>query len=76
MTSTMRTLGIDRLSVEERLTLVHEIWDSIATEPRHTPLSAEQRDELERRVAEHEQSPQEVVPWGDVKAEALKRLQR
>ncbi len=76
MTSTMKTLGIDRLSVEERITLVHEIWDSIVTEPRHTPLSDEQCDELERRAAQHAQSPQDVVPWDEVKAETLKRLRR
>lgn len=29
---TMEELGIDRLSVEDRITLVQQIWDSIAEE--------------------------------------------
>ncbi len=32
MASTMKDLRIDRLSVDERLALLHEIWDSIAAE--------------------------------------------
>ena len=76
MTLTMTALGIDRLSVEDRLALVHEIWDSIAAEPRNTYLSDAQRDELERRVAEHERNPQDVVPWEQVKADALTRFQQ
>ncbi|MCY2989436.1 MAG: addiction module protein [Planctomycetota bacterium] len=76
MTSTMKALGIDRLSVEDRLALVHEIWDSIAVEPRRAHLSDAQRDELERRVAEHERHPQDVVPWEQVKADALARYHK
>ena len=76
MTLTMNALGIDRLSVDDRLALVHEIWDSIAAEPRNTYLSDAQRDELERRVAEHERNPQDVVPWEQVKADALTRFQQ
>ncbi len=76
MTLTMNALGIDRLSVDDRLALVHEIWDSIAAEPQNTYLSDAQRDELERRVAEHERNPQDVVPWEQVKADALTRFQQ
>jgi putative addiction module component (TIGR02574 family) len=28
----MKELGIDRLSLEERISLVREIWDSVASE--------------------------------------------
>jgi putative addiction module component (TIGR02574 family) len=76
MTSTMNALGIDRLSVEDRLALMHEIWDSIAAEPRASHLSDAQRDELERRVAEHERHPQDVVSWDQVKADALTRFEK
>jgi putative addiction module component (TIGR02574 family) len=75
MAPTMKDLGIDRLSVEDRLALMHEIWDSIAAEPGRTHLSDAQRRELERRLAEHEANPGDVVPWEQVKAEALARFQ-
>ena len=72
----MRDLGIDRLGVEERLEPMHEIWDSIAAEPGRTHLTAAQQRELERRLAEHEANPEDVVPWEEVKAQALARFQR
>ena len=33
MSPTLRALGIDQLSVAERLDLLDEIWDSIAANP-------------------------------------------
>lgn len=75
MASKMREFGIDRLSVDERLDLMHEIWDSITAEPGRTHLTDAQRHELERRLAEHEAHPEDVVPWEEVKAQALARFQ-
>jgi putative addiction module component (TIGR02574 family) len=72
----MQDLGVDRLSAEDRLNLMHEIWDSLAAEPGRTYLTDSQRKELERRIAEHEADPSDVVPWEQVKAEALARCQR
>jgi putative addiction module component (TIGR02574 family) len=72
----MHDLGIDRLSLEDRLALMHEIWESINAEPDRVHLSDAQRRELERRLAEHEANPDDVIPWEQVKAEALARLQR
>ncbi|MBV9121809.1 MAG: addiction module protein [Planctomycetes bacterium] len=76
MAVTMKELGIDRLSVEDRLALMHEIWDSLAAEPGGTFLSESQRQELDRRFAEYQANPGVVIPWEQVKAEALKRWQK
>ena len=76
MTPTLQSLGIDRLSVEERIALATAIWDSIIAEP-HPPLLTEaQRLELQRRLADHKANPGDVVPWEQVKAEALARFRR
>jgi putative addiction module component (TIGR02574 family) len=76
MAPTLQALGIDRMSVEDRIALATAIWDSIVTEP-HPPLLTEaQRLELERRLADHAANPEDVVPWEQVKAEALARFQR
>jgi putative addiction module component (TIGR02574 family) len=73
MTPTMKDLGIDKLSVEERLALVQEIWESIAGDlGDHLPTPA-QRRELERRLAASLASPDDVVPWEEVLARALAR---
>jgi putative addiction module component (TIGR02574 family) len=66
MAATMKELGIDRLSVDERLALVQEIWDSIAAQPDRVLLTDAQRQELERRLADHRANPGDVVPWEQV----------
>ena len=74
MPPTVQTLGIDQMSREKRIALVQEIWDTIAAES-HPPLLTEsQRLELRRRVAEDDASPDDVVPWEQVKAQTLARL--
>ena len=76
MSASLKSLGIDRLSVEERLTLVEELWDSIAEDSAAVPVTDAQRAELDRRLAEHEAHPDEVVSWEDVKASIAARLKR
>ncbi len=43
---------IMRLSPDERLQLVEEIWDSLAAEPSQVPIPEWHRKELDRRLAE------------------------
>ena len=76
MSVSLKSLGIDRLSVEERLALVEELWDSIAEGSAALPLTEAQRVELDRRLAEHEAHPDDVVPWKDVKASITTRLKK
>jgi putative addiction module component (TIGR02574 family) len=76
MPATVKSLGIDRLPREERLALVQEIWDSIVAEPSPSLLSDTQRQELARRVSEDDATPDNVIPWEQVKAQTLARLQK
>lgn len=76
MSVSLRSLGIDRLSVEERLTLVEDLWDSIAGESAATSPTDAQRAELDRRLADHEANPNDVIAWEDVKASITTRLKR
>lgn len=71
-----KTLGIDRLNVEDRLGLVEEIWASICADPSSFPLTEEQRAELDRRVADDDAYPGDVVPWEDIKKAVRARLAR
>lgn len=73
MTPTMKTLGIDRLPRDVQVALVQEIWDNIAAETAAMPLDEKQRQELERRLAEDDTNPDDVIPWAEVKAKALAR---
>ncbi len=74
MAVSLKALGIDRLGVEERLALVEELWDSIASDSAAIPLTSEQSQELERRLADYEANPNEGVPWSEVKASINKLL--
>jgi len=76
MSTSLKSLGIDRLSIEERLALVEELWDSIAEDSAAVPLTDTQRIELDRRLAEHEAHPDDVVSWEDVKASIAARLKK
>ena len=71
MSSSLKALGIERLSIQERISLVEEIWDSIAEV---TPLTDAQRIELDRRLQDPETNPGDVVPWEVVKASITARL--
>ena len=74
MNTSVKSLGIDRLPLEERLALVEEIWDSIAADAGALPLSDAQRRELEKRIAEDDAHPEDITPWEQVKASTLSRL--
>jgi len=76
MAPTLESLGVDRLSVEDRIALANAIWDSIAAEPHAPLLTEEHRIELQRRLADHAANPEDVVPWEQIKAEALARFKR
>jgi putative addiction module component (TIGR02574 family) len=64
----MQSLGIDRLTVAEKLQLVEEIWDSIAARPEDVPLTQNQKQDLSRRLDAYEANPKAGSSWGEVKA--------
>ncbi len=76
MAATIQTLGIDKLPVDEQLSLVRELWDHIAASGPTPRLSEAQRQELRRRVADDDAHPDDVIPWEQVKAEARQRAGR
>jgi putative addiction module component (TIGR02574 family) len=56
------------LSPAERIELAEDLWDSVAQEAAGQPLKAHEIAEIDKRLAEHRANPQDVVPWGTVKA--------
>jgi putative addiction module component (TIGR02574 family) len=56
------------LSIPERIQLVEDIWDSIATQPEMVELSAETKLELDKRLQEYEQQPQDQSSWDEVRS--------
>jgi putative addiction module component (TIGR02574 family) len=74
MTPTLESLGINRMSVPERIALAQAIWDSIAAEAESAPLTDAQKQEIDRRLAAHRADPQAAIPWEQIEAEALARM--
>lgn len=76
MSVSIKALGIDRLDVSERLALVEEIWAIICADAKAFPFTDAQRAELDRRIADDDTFPDDVVPWDEIKAEVRSRLGR
>lgn len=74
MAVSLKSLGIDRLGVEDRLALVEELWDSIAADSVAIPLTPVQREVLEHRLSDHQTHPEDAVSWEEVKASLDDRL--
>lgn len=62
MSTTSPLAEILQLSVDERIKLATEIWDSIAAVPEAVTLSDSQREELDRRLVAYEKNPDEGTP--------------
>jgi putative addiction module component (TIGR02574 family) len=60
-----------RLTPPERLALISQLWDSL--EDDHLPLTAAQREELDRRLASLDQDSHEGITWAALKAELEQR---
>lgn len=73
MASLMKKLGIDRLTLEDRIALMHELWNNIAAESGRPPLSDSLRRKLEHRLTEQKANPKDVIAWEQIRAEALAR---
>jgi len=62
----MATIDISRLSPEERLELLEQLWDSLSSTPEAVPLTDAQRQELDRRLDEIDRDGPTGIPWDEV----------
>jgi putative addiction module component (TIGR02574 family) len=61
-----RHLDIASLTPEERLSLLEELWDSLAATPGAVPLTGPQRAELDRRLDDLDREGPVGIPWEEV----------
>jgi len=76
MGQALHSLGIDSMSIEDRIALVQDIWDSVAIEAGLLLPSAAEKAELDRRLDEDDVTPDNTIFWKTIKTEAAKRWQR
>lgn len=67
MSPTLQELGIDRLSREDRLRLLGEIWETL-TPVTQWEIPESHREELDRRLAAADADPAAGRPWEEVLA--------
>jgi len=71
MSADLQTLGIDRLSVTERLDLIEQIWDSLPETIAPEDIPEWHLEILAKRRADAEANPGVGEPWREV----LKQLE-
>ena len=62
----------ERMTTAERILYVQALWDRIAADVEHEPLSAAQATELDRRLADYRANPETSVPW-EIAREQMRR---
>lgn len=68
MAITIKELGIDRLSVRERLDLIEQIWDSLPPQVQPDEVPDWHLAELARRRAAVDAAPGQGRPWREALA--------
>lgn len=72
MAHSIHGFDFSRLTAEQKLDLVHDLWDDIMkTSPDVARLSPEQEREVERRLLEYEANPEDTVSLEDVRRRLL-----
>ena len=61
-----RDLDIASLTPEDRLSLLEDLWDSLATVPEVLPLTPTQRVELDRRLDDLDAEGPVGIPWDEI----------
>jgi putative addiction module component (TIGR02574 family) len=66
-------IDINKLTTEQRLELVEELWDSLSVDQTKIPVTDAQAKELDRRVAEMDQDDSLGIPLETVLAQIRER---
>jgi putative addiction module component (TIGR02574 family) len=62
-----KTTTVFDLSPSEKLQLVEDLWDDLASTPEAIPIHERQKKELARRKANLARNPASGMTWEDVK---------
>ena len=66
-------VDISKLTPEQRLRLLEELWESLARDPSIVPFTDAQREELDRRLDDIESDDLVGIPWDEVLARIRSR---
>ncbi len=66
-------VDVERLSREEQLDLLDQLWESLGRDPEALPLTDEQNRELDQRLDELEKEGAQGLSWDEAVAEVRSR---
>jgi len=66
--TTLQKLGLDKWTVEDRLNLIEELWESVLNGDSNAGLTPEQEAELDRRLDLQEADPKRGSSLEEVEA--------
>jgi len=73
MALSINDIDFSSLSPAECMLLAQELWDRVHEEAQALPMPAEQRAEIQRRLAAVDAGTMPVHPWEEVKQRLLNR---
>jgi putative addiction module component (TIGR02574 family) len=73
MSQSLPELDINQLTVVQRLELIALLWDSIPDSLEGQPVPEWHRQELERRLADADATPEAGIPWEQVRDHLRKK---
>lgn len=60
---------ISNMTIEEKILLVEDLWDTIAASQEDIPLTASQISELEQREQDYHKNPDSAKSWESFKSD-------
>ena len=57
------------MSVEDRIRLAEEIWETVSSDPGAVPVTDAQKQELDRRLDELDRNPEAGRTWEEFRSE-------
>ena len=71
MAFALNIADFDALSAADQVSLVTQLWERVAAHPERLAVPDAQRQELKRRLAEHDADPGTALSWEAIEAELL-----
>ena len=74
MSVSIKSLGLEKLPVEDKISLIDQLWEDVVTRNGVVPISDELAEELERRMAAYRANPNDSYTPEEVRKTALKSI--
>ena len=70
----IKSLGLDDLPVEDKISLIDQLWEDVVVREGTMPISDELAEELERRLTAYRANPEDSYTPEEVREAALKSI--